>query len=562
MYVSLVCFFIVSFIFILFGKSLIFYFNKNEAKYYSLIDAFFVGLCFVGAILNVWSLFLPTDIWALAFLVSVSLILFFSRSKYFVELFKNWFNQIKSEKVFLVLILLSTFIVLLYSLVNPQLYDTYLYHINAIQWNEMYKAVPGLANFHDRFGFNSSMFVLSAGFSFSAIYNQYIFVISSLSFLVFFIWLLKQIYFTKGLVGLFSLLFLYFFIQQYAFDISSPGTDLLPNILVAFTLLSLLFENNSLEKKQLLYVVIPMFCVTLKLATFPIAIIGIIALYRNNKNLVLTVRNLFFFGIALILPWLIRNVILTGYIIYPMENLDFFNFDWEVPKQTVSETKKWIYSWARVPFRDYNEVLSMPFKEWFSIWWKASLAKNKLFFILAAIAPFIYGIASFFKKREKNYSNLFVICIAYSSFILWIFTAPDFRFSFSFILILALSPLLILKDFIKKIKTVFNPFLITFLFCSLFLISKNGYELFRKDYSSKKIREHLYLPMDIYYVKENGNIQFNSILYSTPTGNKIELFETLKKELQCFDKFPCTPNLTSGCRLRGKSLEDGFINIE
>jgi hypothetical protein len=80
-------------------------------------------------------------------------------------------------------------------------------------------------------------------------------------------------------------------------------------------------------------VVIPMFCVTLKLATFPIAIIGIIALYRNNKNLVLTVRNLLVSGIALILPWLIRNVILTGYIIYPMENFDFFNFDWEVPEQ-------------------------------------------------------------------------------------------------------------------------------------------------------------------------------------------------------------------------------------
>jgi len=562
MYVSLVCFFIVSFIFVLFGKSLIFYFNKNEAKYYSLIDAFFIGLCLVGAILNVWSLFLPTYIWALALLVFVSLILFYSRSKYFVELFKNWFNQINSDKVFLVLILLSTFIVLLYSLVNPKLYDTYLYHINAIQWIEMYKAVPGLANFHDRFGFNSSMFVLSAGLSFRTIYNQYIFVISSLSFLVFFLWLLKQIYFKKGLVGLFSLLFLYFFIQQYAFDISSPGTDLLPNILVAFTLLSLLFENNSLERKQLLYVVIPMFCVTLKLAIFPIAILALIALYLNNKNLVLTVKNLFLFGITLILPWLIRNVILTGYVIYPMENLDFFNFDWEVPKQTVIEIKKWTYSWARVPSRDCNEVLSMPFKEWFSIWWEAALTKNKLFFILAAIAPFTYGIDGFLNKREKNYSNLFVICIAYSSFILWIFTAPDFRFSFSFILILALSHLLVLKDFIKKIKIVFNPLLMIFLLCSLFLIGKNGYKLFRQDYSSKKIREHLYLPMDVYYVKENGNTQFNSIIYSTPNGNKIELFETLKKQLQCFDKFPCTPNLTLGCRLRGERLEDGFISIE
>jgi hypothetical protein len=60
----------------------------------------------------------------------------------------------------------------------------------------------------------------------------------------------ETFYFTKELVG-FVFTFYSIFIQQYAFDISSPGTDLLPNILVAFTLLSLLFENNSLEKQLL-----------------------------------------------------------------------------------------------------------------------------------------------------------------------------------------------------------------------------------------------------------------------------------------------------------------------
>jgi hypothetical protein len=64
--------------------------------------------------------------------------------------------------------------------------------------------------------------------------------------------LVTETNFTKELVG-FVFTSFSIFIQQYAFDISSPGTDLLPNILVAFTLLSLLFENNSLEKQLFMW---------------------------------------------------------------------------------------------------------------------------------------------------------------------------------------------------------------------------------------------------------------------------------------------------------------------
>ena len=43
--------------------------------------------------------------------------------------------------------------------------DTGLYHAQAIRWIEEYGVVPGLANLHSRFGYNSASFALSAFFS-------------------------------------------------------------------------------------------------------------------------------------------------------------------------------------------------------------------------------------------------------------------------------------------------------------------------------------------------------------------------------------------------------------
>lgn len=43
-------------------------------------------------------------------------------------------------------------------------YDTGLYHAQSIRWIEEYGVVPGLANLHSRFGYNSAAFALCALF--------------------------------------------------------------------------------------------------------------------------------------------------------------------------------------------------------------------------------------------------------------------------------------------------------------------------------------------------------------------------------------------------------------
>ncbi|MGG7036922.1 MAG: LIC_10190 family membrane protein, partial [Flavobacterium sp.] len=201
MIVTLYCFIFTAIIFTVIGKGLLFAYYKSAIKHYTLVDTYFIGLCLSGALLNIWSIFLPTDFISFLFLALLTLVLIGFNRFYYFSLLKKLLLKIKAEKILSLLLLGCLIITLLFAIVKPKLFDTYLYHINAIQWNEYYRAVPGLANLHDRFGFNSSMFVLSAGFSYSAIYNQYIFIISSLTFLMFFVWCVKKAYQKKGVVG-------------------------------------------------------------------------------------------------------------------------------------------------------------------------------------------------------------------------------------------------------------------------------------------------------------------------------------------------------------------------
>ncbi|WP_395632236.1 LIC_10190 family membrane protein [Flavobacterium sp.] len=558
MYVSLICFLFTGLIFIIYGKSFIIKFCKQEIGNYNTFDSFFIGLCLTGTILNFWSLFLPVDVFSLLFLSSGAVCLVYFNKTYFLPFFNGLRNQIFSHKIFFLLVLVAIIITLLYGLVTPRNYDSYLYHINAIQWNEMYGTVPGLANFHDRFGLNSSVFVLSAAFSYNFLYNQYIFIISSLSYLVLFIWILKQIVFKKGIIALFSILFLYFFTAQYANDISSPATDLLPNILVGYVLLSILFDSEILTKKTYLFIILPLFCITLKLSTFPIIFIGLFAIYSKKAGLFKTLFQFVGFSSLLILPWMIKNIILTGYLIYPMAELDLFNFDWEVSRNSVLDIKKWITSWARIPMKNHDEVLAMTFNEWFSVWWNASLTINKIFYSLAAVAPLIFIIYNAFNTR-RNKTILLTVLVAYLGLTFWFITAPDIRFSFAFVLFLALLPLFFFKSLVDKVAEKINPLLIISAIYCLFLIGKNGYKLFCEDYiSAGNFSEYVYLPLDASEIKDKRNIKFNSVVLVTKNGERIELFEPNPDHAQCFDKFPCSWYVDQRLKLRGEDLEDGF----
>ena len=54
----------------------------------------------------------------------------------------------------------------------PEVYDTALYHNQAIQWIEESGVVKGLGNLHNRLAYNSSFFALQALFNWASVCGQ------------------------------------------------------------------------------------------------------------------------------------------------------------------------------------------------------------------------------------------------------------------------------------------------------------------------------------------------------------------------------------------------------
>lgn len=550
----IICFILSFFVFLTLGNFFILKTDKDNFNNYNTFDSFFIGISITGAFLNLWSLFFPTNGNVLVILMIISLIVLLRNTNLKSKCY-SLLQSLKNNSLFVGLILLFLAVFFVYLIIKPGHFDTYLYHMSSIQWIEQYRAVPGLANVQERLGFNSSIFVLSAGFSFYSWFGQNLFIINSLSLLIFSIWLLGIAFKKKGIVGLFSLFFLYFFLNQYAIYISSPNSDTLPNIFVGFLLIGIILNPESLKNKYLLFLVLPLYGITLKISMAPVVLLSCYALYIRNKNIVFFLKKMSLFTIVLVFPWLIRNIILSGYLIYPMDGIDLFSFDWKVPKERVVFVKSWIYSWAMDPTNDYHIVLNKSFSEWFSIWWARTIDLNRIFFISAALAPIFGMVYAFFIRKKEKYLILLTILIAYITFLFWL-KAPDFRFSFGIIIFLALLPLLLFEKLIIRFAKIYNPLLICSIFISFYLIGKKAYITFQNESFTENFSEYIYKPMDPSTIKIKRRARFYKKSYFTPNHTEY-IFYGFYKDAPCYDQFPCSPKFDN-FKMRGEDLINGF----
>lgn len=52
-------------------------------------------------------------------------------------------------------------------------------------------------------------------------------------------------------------------------------------------------------------------------------------------------------GILIVLPFLVRNVIVSGYLIYPYSSIDLFNVDWKMAASFAAYDSREIMAWGR-----------------------------------------------------------------------------------------------------------------------------------------------------------------------------------------------------------------------
>jgi len=528
-----------------------------------------VGLVAANTTTTILSLFAPINISILICLLIFCFFLFF----YIKEELRYLSILLKTKKRVIIYSLPFIIVAFIVSINLPTNFDTGLYHLQSIKWIEEYPVIPGLANLHGRFGFNNNIFTLFALTSLFEIFKQEIFSINFTLLSVFVFHFINKLYYIfkqNGITNIFIFnLAIFITILNLSSNLSSPSPDFI-SISFPLFILSSFFKEKDIKEFYKLKDFIPIlilcaYVITVKVSTLPLILLSIFifAKFRNDiRKLVLII---FLLGL-IFLPWLVRNVILTGWLVYPMYSIDLFNFDWKVPLEYsgtsihfLSDIKSMsdaITGWARSPGENYLNASQMSFREWFPAWWHNLIRINKLLLVASILFPIASFIGILFKKIKLDFYSITIVFISFIGIIFWLFLAPDFRFGKAFIIISALSPLLYLNFNIKiywrpYYKSIYVFYGVIILLILSFGKKNTGFNVIRiaKENSTRLITPQIIeIPENVYF----NTFNISGIKISVPVNSD-----------QCFDHcLPCTPYLDNNITLRNGTLQSGFKHID
>lgn len=421
-------------------------FNLVTFQRLSMADSFWSGLALIAAILQLYHFFRPIDSLALLLLLALALAgLLFSFRRFDVPTFRR-------ADVLLFFFVAS--FVAFRSAAPTEHYDTGLYGAQAIRWFSSYPLLPGLGNVLGQLGFNSSIFLCMAALNHGPWRDltHHLFVGFLLAALFASIIPAALRVFRRGDIcasdWFLTFLFLPAAIWAATGKLSGANTDL-PTTIVCLAAASFLFRaldadpspiarhsersEKSLFASPQLSLLIAMLlfslAVTFKLSGLVLAFSGwLVAFFSLCFSSTPQKKRLAFVAVllsaAIVLPWICRGLLLTGYPFFPSTALGI-SVDWKVPAAIADVQAEFARSYARIPqipLADTSEF------RWLGPWFRELIREREGFLI-----PFFFMLAGGFvvllkAKRNAFLRWLWLLLPSFAGIIFWFFEAPAIRF--------------------------------------------------------------------------------------------------------------------------------------
>ena len=143
---------------------------------------------------------------------------------------------------------------------------------------------------------------------------------------------------------------------------------------------------------------------------------------------------------------MIRSVILSGYLVFPVSQIDFFHVDWKMARDQVEATRQSVIDFARFQRNKSQSLLGMNVIQWAQIWLGRQTANRKIIYIFALFSPLLMVINRYRYPVicSRKYLFMYFTCIV--GVVFWFLTAPDIRFGYGFLIgicLVSLSPSLL-----------------------------------------------------------------------------------------------------------------------
>lgn len=519
------------------------------------------GLALVVAVLQMASIVIPADYRVVGSLIVLAGFINWQSKNLPLQRAVDSLRQLMRVPLFWLLL----GVVLLFCVRLPANSDSGLYHVPAIRWYERFKAVPGLGNLHGRLAFNSSFFVASAAFGFTDLTGQTIFALNGFLFLLFGAYVLRWKPHPQAIYGLGTLQILILGLALYftLFQLSSPTPDVWATILPLF--LFLFWLNGVPDARQFqfyLFAALCMACLTVKLGTLPVLLFLPFLFLLHRRSIGLRQWSVLAgIGTLIVGPWLVRNVLLSGYLLYPFPALDLFSVDWKIPMPAVRYEQDYVTFWARFHlFESHMDPAKLTWSptQWFPIWWRdqgnpvtyAYYPLHRPLFVIAALSPLVmlvYGLRS--GLRPFRLWSAYAVALA--GFLFWFFKAPEFRFGYAFICTTALLPILPLlarSTLGLTNRSVFWPI-------GVLLVVLTGRMLYR---GNQFTAQATLMPLRYgYHEREADGSSYKA--HRTQSGLVLIVPEPAPVEQRCYEiEQPCSPYFFEDLELRGSTIQSGF----
>lgn len=529
---------------------------KDQRSDKPIILFIITGLIAVTIVTQILELFIPVNLYTLIIIIGLLLVLALLKRNDFSSFLKFVINNIRSIPIVGLLLLIVLCLVIAMLNAGPTLIDdTNSYHIQMIKWIREYGTVPGLANLHERYGFNSSWFSAASLFGLpTEQFNLYTVLNGALSIWFCFYTIGKAFSSNeKSTTRINSAILLTLFFSFIVWGLirgnaASANYDFITTLIV-FILFTEIISTKNIESLSTEICIWSVYLFTVRIGNFPFLIpviyLFITAIKKPNWRIVKIYSAIF---ALLVVPFLIRNVILTGYLFYPITFPDLFNVDWKVDRTTIEQLVYYIryYNRVNIMTQPLNETASMSFPQWIIPWFRQLVYYDKVVIIISAIG-FLGGIVLFLKKfRKLNtvvYLFLFAIII---QLIIWFFLAPDPRFVYGCLL----SGIFIFSFLIFSLAQKISSSGIRFALSACILAISIVY-IFQKTVRTKNNNNFIIpknLPIPEYSEINAGKINYIIPAPLIPDGDTC-----------CFGlKLPCLYKLNPNLKLRGETISKGF----
>lgn len=437
--------------------------------------------------------------------------------------------------------------------------DTNIYHAQNIRLYEEYGLIKGMGNLQNHYAYNSSYLAFAAIFSMKWLVGQSLHTTTGfleVFFCVYAFYGIKRFKEHNQHLADFMKLAIPFYVLVILIRSMSPATDF-GTMLATLYVLSAWCDNLEEEKSLFRYSLLAVISVFIMTMKFSACFMVLLAFYpgiclikeKKWKRVLLCVLS----GIVILFPFLLRNILISGWLLYPFDKIDIFRVQWKIPKEYLLHDAAQIKVWGRCLYD--VQLLDAPLKEWLPRWWETQERYEQMFLGSMVMGTLLFGVEMLegvFKRRKVDWEFIMLLISVYANIAVWFFMAPFIRYGLAFLF--AVPFLAMGKWFSQEKKGLYGIVTGGLVFCIVTCLSPywDRYITDGGVFLKQHFTDPYYVSQKDYDVGNMDSVEINGVtVYYDSTCNEVNSYFTCPGT--------CYEFMLERSTLMGDSLVDGFM---